>query len=254
MDLLPILTSILESKAFKDRYLGLLVLFDEFGDTMKRGNIEPQGIPAVRPALHRDAGQCRSSGLRRHRDRDLTWYAKAYNATDFRVASDRIEAVPLGKDGLEDHAAIVTPQKQSALWQNEVAARSAVFDGLLTDCTRLKLFDWLKGPKVRQAIIEDIYPMHPMATYALLAAGARRGLQQPLGVHLLHRRGSALNLTLPLTGTTLRARRSCQAASCASTRPIYCATTSRLPCGPTTVSSAIPSAIRSKTMKTRCAS
>ena len=85
------------------------------------------------------------------------------------MASDRIEAVPLGKDGLEDIiAAIVTPQKQSALWQNEVAARSAVFDGLLTDCTRLKLFDWLKGPKVRQAIIEDIYPMHPMATYALL--------------------------------------------------------------------------------------
>ena len=67
VDLLPILTSILESKAFKDRYLGLLVLFDEFGDTMETRQHEPQGIPAVRPALHRDAGQCRSSGLRRHR-------------------------------------------------------------------------------------------------------------------------------------------------------------------------------------------
>lgn len=168
-DLLPILTSILQSSAFKDRYLGLLVLFDEFGDTMERGKMSPKAftqfaqICAETPA---DAARLVFVGTAH---RDLTWYAKAYNANDFRTASDRIEPVPLATDGVEDIiAAIVVPQKQHALWQSEVASRSTVLDALLTGCTRLKLFNWLKGPKVRQAIIEDIYPMHPMATYALL--------------------------------------------------------------------------------------
>lgn len=169
VDLLPILTSILESNAFKDAYLGLLVLFDEFGDTMEKGNMSPKAFQQFAQLCAETPANAARLVFVGTAHRDLTWYAKAYNANDFRVASDRIEAVPLSPDGVEDIvAAIITPQKQSALWQSEVAARSAVFDGLLTDCTRLKLFDWLKGPKVRQAIIEDMYPMHPMATYALL--------------------------------------------------------------------------------------
>src|SRR5450432_496265 len=39
---------------------------------------------------------------------------------------------------------------------------------MLKECKRLTLFNWLSIPKIRQSIIENIYPMHPMATYALL--------------------------------------------------------------------------------------
>ena len=42
------------------------------------------------------------------------------------------------------------------------------FDAMLQDCTRLGLFTWLTAPKVRTKIIENIYPLHPMATFALL--------------------------------------------------------------------------------------
>ena len=40
--LLKILISTLASDAFKDRFLGILVLFDEFGDTMEKGNLSPK--------------------------------------------------------------------------------------------------------------------------------------------------------------------------------------------------------------------
>ena len=40
-DLLSILKTTLASEAFKQRFAGLLVLFDEFGDAMEPGNMKP---------------------------------------------------------------------------------------------------------------------------------------------------------------------------------------------------------------------
>lgn len=168
-NLLAILTNTLASAKFKERFLGILVLFDEFGDTMDRGNLSPKMFQQFAQLAAETPADCARLIFVGTAHKPLTAYAKAYSATEFRTASDRVEEVQLTPDGVEDIiSAIVVPQKSSPLWQNKVAARASVFDGFLTDCTRLKLFDWLKGPKVRANIIENIYPMHPMATYAML--------------------------------------------------------------------------------------
>ncbi len=167
--LIHILTSTLRSRAFKERFLGILVLFDEFGDTMERGHLNPKMFQALAQLAAAPPSDCAQLIFLGTAHKTLTAYANPYSSEQFRTVSDRVEEVPLTPDGVEDIiSAIVSPRKDSPLWQEHVAPRSAVFDSFQTDCTRLKLFNWLSGPKIRQNIIENIYPMHPMATFALL--------------------------------------------------------------------------------------
>ncbi len=168
-DLLAILTTTLSSQRFKDRFLGLLILFDEFGDTMERGGMSPKAFQQFAQLCAETPRECAHLIFVGTAHKALTSYAKPYDTTDFRTASDRIDEVALTPDGVEDIiAAIVMPRKDSQLWRDQVAPRMADLDQLQKDCTRLKLFDWLPAPRVRKSIIENIYPMHPMATYALL--------------------------------------------------------------------------------------
>ena len=46
-DLNEILETILKSQKFKDRFQGLALLFDEFGDTMEQGNLSPKAFQKV---------------------------------------------------------------------------------------------------------------------------------------------------------------------------------------------------------------
>lgn len=168
-NLLSILTETLSSSKFKDLYQGLLVLFDEFGDTMERGHLSPKMFQQFAQLASDTPPQCARLIFVGTAHKSLTDYAKAYDAVDFRTASDRIKEVELTPNGVEDIiAAIIKVNQEHSLWKEIVAPRSTVFDGFLTECTRLKLFDWLTGPRIRKRIIEAIYPMHPMATYALL--------------------------------------------------------------------------------------
>lgn len=167
-DLVDILTETLASEKFKERYLGLLVLFDEFGDTMERGNLSPKMFQKFAQLAAETPSNCARLIFVGTAHKALTDYAKAYNSIDFRTASDRIKEVELTPNGVEDIiSAILKINKEHPEWQ-KVQARASVFDGLLSDCKRLNLFSWLKSPQIRQNIIENIYPMHPMATYALL--------------------------------------------------------------------------------------
>ena len=77
--------------------------------------------------------------------------------------------MPLGREGIEEIiTAIVSQNKDNPAWQSEIAPRSMVFDKLVTECNRMKLFSGMKGPEIRERIIESIYPMHPVATHALI--------------------------------------------------------------------------------------
>ncbi len=167
--LLAITTSVLASPRFKERFLGLLVLFDEFGDTMERGRMSPKLFQQFAQLAGETPTGCAPLIFVGTAHKPLTAYGKDYSSIDFRTASDRVEEVALTTDGVEDLiSAIVRPRRSAPLWEAHVAGHAAVFDRLLRDCLRLKLFDWLTGPQIRRKIIEGIYPMHPMATYALL--------------------------------------------------------------------------------------
>ncbi len=182
-DLGSILTHALKSKKFKERFQGILVLFDEFGDTMERGNLSPTAFQRFAELCSQTPQGSGSLVFVSTAHRALTDYAKPYQAVDFRKVSDRVKEVPLTADGVEEIiGAIVVPKKTDPLWQKTVEPRSDEFDALLNDCVRLRLFDWLSAPKIRTAIIENIFPDGDILPTAL---GAGRGVQQPVGVHFL---------------------------------------------------------------------
>jgi hypothetical protein len=169
-DLIDILTHTLASVKFKERYQGLLVLFDEFGDTMERGNLSPKMFQKFAQLAAETPPKCAKLIFVGTAHKSLTQYAKSYTADDFQTASDRIKEIELTPNGVEDIiGAIVKIDKEHTLWKKKVAPKSHVFDKFIKECINLKLFDWLKAPRIYSNIIENIYPMHPMATYALLS-------------------------------------------------------------------------------------
>ena len=172
-NLIDILTTTLRSAKFRQRYEGIVVLFDEFGDTLERGSLNPKAFQRFAELCEQPPSDCARLVFVATAHKNLIEYAKSYNSTEFRTASDRVEQVALTPDGVEDIiAAIVVPQKESALWEAQIAPRQQTFASFSSDLTRLReshhVFDWLKTPKIQTNIIENIYPMHPMATYCLL--------------------------------------------------------------------------------------
>ncbi len=168
-DLISVLRNTLSSQAFRQRFAGLLVLFDEFGDAMERGFMNPKAFQQFAQFCAETPRNCAPVVFVGTAHKYLTYYAKSYNAMEFRTASDRIEEIAIDPDGAEDIiAAIIRSKKTSTLWQETIMHHSQTFDKMLQDCTRLRLFTWLTAPKIRAKIIETIYPMHPMATFALL--------------------------------------------------------------------------------------
>jgi hypothetical protein len=169
-DLIDVLTATLASPAFKERFLGMLVLFDEFGDTMAQGEMSPKAFQQFAQLCADPPRDCAKLMFVGTSHKDLKHYAKSYNATEFRLASDRIEAISLERTGVEDIiTAIITPKKTEGLWQEKVAPHAETWDFLLDECQRLKVFSELPVVKIRETIIEDFYPMHPMATSVLLS-------------------------------------------------------------------------------------
>ncbi len=169
-NLRDILIETLSSPAFKDRFLGLLVLFDEFGDTLENRRMGPKEFQLF-------AQLCAESPNDRARlvfvgaaHKDFAAYGGLYDAVNFRTVSDRIASVPLTTDGVEDIiAAIITPDTDSSLWKEKVAPRSDDLDALVRPSIQFNLFDGRDSSSIRDDIIGKMYPMHPMATHALLA-------------------------------------------------------------------------------------
>ncbi len=99
-NLIEILTSTLSSAKFKERFQGMLVLFDEFGDTMEHGRMSPKAFQQFAQLCAEPPESCARLIFVGTAHKNLTDYAKSYNAVDFRVASDRIKNIPLSPDGV----------------------------------------------------------------------------------------------------------------------------------------------------------
>jgi hypothetical protein len=72
-------------------------------------------------------------------------------------------------------AAIVQPKKDSPEWMQQIQSQSGKFTWFSSECNRLHLFNWLPAPKIKNNIIQNIYPMHPLATFALLRLAGEAG-------------------------------------------------------------------------------
>ena len=177
-NLVDIIKEINSTKKFQHQFKGIVVIFDEFGYSVQEGRIEPS-------ILHSFFQAC-TYGNRNWKGNQLIFIGTAHkslnnlskstSAIDLRTLSDRIDEIALQTEGMEDIiSAIVIPQKKHPLWQKYIVKKEDLFNQFVTDCNRLNIFNWLGNKKLREKIIENIYPMHPMATYCLLDLAKKIG-------------------------------------------------------------------------------
>jgi hypothetical protein len=168
-NLVPILKDFLSAVAFKAKYKGLVILFDEFGYTLQNQRLSVEIFQGFAQLCTQGEKGCQDLIFIATGHRSFQNYAEGWSKADFSKVSDRIEEIPLVPEGIEDIiSAIVMPDKSSTAWKEEVAGRSGVFSKLASECSKNGLFDWLKPAEIRTKIVENIYPMHPVATYCLL--------------------------------------------------------------------------------------
>ena len=164
-----IIEQLAKTKKIKEKFSGIVILFDEFDYQLKGKRFDLD-------EFQKFAQRCAASFMSNFpiifiatTHRSFASYRSEYNADDFLTVNDRVREIPLETQGIEEIiSAVVNPQKKSALWESEIKPRISTFNQLSNECTTLNIFNWLPAPKVRTRIIENIYPMHPMATFSLL--------------------------------------------------------------------------------------
>lgn len=166
-NLVDIIKDFTSSEAFKDRYEGLVILFDEFGYVLENRRISLN--------IWQEFAEFCNGGDRKGQPcifvaaahKSFANYAKGWD--DFSKESGRIKEVPLTAEGIEDIiGAMVQPLTDNAAWASDIAPRENLLNGFASECKRLKIFDWLDAPAITAKISKGAYPMHPMATYCLL--------------------------------------------------------------------------------------
>lgn len=168
-NLVEIIKQMANSRVIRDKFVGIAILFDEFDNQIKNKRFDVTVFQKFGEMCENSFAGGFVTMFIATIHRSFLSYRSIYNDADFQVASDRVKEIPLETQGIEDIiSAIVIPQKDSDGWKNEVEARVDVFNSLASRCESLGIFSWLSAPKRRKKIIENIYPMHPMATFALL--------------------------------------------------------------------------------------
>jgi hypothetical protein len=168
-NLQDILIDIITNDKFKKTYKGIVIVYDEFGYALDGGLVNLN-------RLHEFAQFCANSGLKYlpvafigTGHKMFPKHGQVGDAVYYDTLKDRVTEIALQTEGMEDLISAVVQQKKSdPIWINEVTPHTDTFAQLPVECKRLRIFTWLPAPKLKNNIIENIYPMHPFATYALL--------------------------------------------------------------------------------------
>ena len=173
-NLIPILKALVKSQAFKKRFKGLAIFFDEFGFTLERAGYSKDILQGFMETICKNEPNVLFVGCIH---KDFKSYADRFNRDDAAVMSARTTQVDLLNEGIEEIiGAIVETEKDSVAWKNEIASKTGVFDQLVPPCKSLDLFPWIDDVnRIRQRVLEDIYGVHPMALACLLKLSSEIG-------------------------------------------------------------------------------
>jgi hypothetical protein len=173
-NLIPIITKLVKSKDFKERFKGLAVFFDEFGFTLEKANYSKDILQGFMETICKNEPNVIFVGCIH---KDFKSYADRFSKDDAAVMSARITQVDLLNEGIEEIiGAIVETDKKSEVWKKEIAPKAGVFDQLVPPCKSLDLFPWIVDvDRIRQRVLEDIYGVHPMALSCLLKLSSEIG-------------------------------------------------------------------------------
>lgn len=175
-NLRDIITDFLANAEFKARYKGIVLLYDEFGATIDAN--------LVNYSTFLDFAQfCANSTL--EKGGTVLFVGAGHKAfrnhgqigdLNAETLEARVTEIGLQTQGMEDIiAAIVQPDRNAVEWNQIVQAQSGKFTWFSSQCNRLSMFNWLPAPKIKNNIIQNIYPMHPLATFALLRLANEAG-------------------------------------------------------------------------------
>ncbi|MFA7408003.1 MAG: chitobiase/beta-hexosaminidase C-terminal domain-containing protein [Anaerolineaceae bacterium] len=175
-NLRDIISDFLTNPKFKERYQGIIFFYDEFGSTIDAGLVEYRNMLDF-------AQFCANSTM--DKGGTVAFIGTGHKAfrnhgtigdLNAETLEARVTEIGLETQGMEDIiSAIVQPNINSIEWANQVQPHSGKFTRFSYECNRLTLFNWLPAPKIKINIIQNIYPMHPLATFALLRLANEAG-------------------------------------------------------------------------------
>jgi hypothetical protein len=173
-NLIPIIGKLVKSAEFKQRFKGLVIFFDEFGFTLEKANYSKEILQGFMETICKNEPNVIFVGCIH---KDFKAYADRFSQADAAVMSARMTQVDLLNEGIEEIiAAIVETDKKSAVWKEEIAPKTAVFDQLVPTCKTLDLFPWIDDvDHMRTRVLEDIYGLHPMALSCVLKLSSDLG-------------------------------------------------------------------------------
>jgi len=174
-NLRDIISDFLKNPEFKERYKGIVFLYDEFGAAIDANLVNYTTLLDF-------AQYCANSTL--DKGGTVVFIGTGHKAfrnhgqigdLNAETLEARVSEIGLQTQGMEDIiAAIVQPKKDLPEWK-QVQSQSGRFTWFSNECNRLHLFNWLPAPKIKNNIIQNIYPMHPLATFALLRLAGEAG-------------------------------------------------------------------------------
>ncbi|MEA3415454.1 MAG: hypothetical protein U9R02_04745 [Thermodesulfobacteriota bacterium] len=172
--MIPIIKKLVKSSAFKKRFKGLAIFFDEFGFTLEKAGYSKDILQGFMETICKNEPNVLFVGCIH---KDFKSYADRFSKDDAAVMSARITQVDLLNEGIEEIiGAIVETDKNSNAWKKEIAPKTGVFDQLVPQCKSLDLFPWIADvDRIRERVLEDIYGVHPMALSCLLNLSSEIG-------------------------------------------------------------------------------
>jgi hypothetical protein len=173
-NLIPILRKLVRSQAFKERFKGLAIFFDEFGFTLEKAGYSKDILQGFMETICKNEPNVLFVGCIH---KDFKSYADRFSKDDAAVMSARITQVDLLNEGIEEIiGAIVEIDKNNEAWIKEITPKTGIFDQLLPSCKSLNLFPWINDVnRIRERVLEDIYGVHPMALSCLLTLSSEIG-------------------------------------------------------------------------------
>lgn len=170
-NLVAIVKDLIQSSSFQDQFQGIAIVFDEFDYILKGKRFDLHIFQAFGEFCSKSYLDGTPVFMLATGHRSFVSYKSRYNEDDFSVVSNRVEEVSLKTEGFEDIISkVVIPNKNSDQWNKYIRPNRNIFDAMTQSCKDHRIFTHLSnsGKKLREKIIENIYPMHPMATYVLL--------------------------------------------------------------------------------------
>ena len=173
-NLIPIIRKLVKSPAFKDRFKGLAIFFDEFGFTLEKAGYSKDILQGFMETICKNEPNVLFVGCIH---KDFKSYADRFSKDDAAVMSARITQVDLLNEGIEEIiGAIVETEKDKEVWKEEIVPKTSIFDQLVPPCKSLDLFPWIDDVnRIRKRVLEDIYGVHPMALSCLLTLSSEIG-------------------------------------------------------------------------------